>query len=152
LKAKIGGRIEFEELRTVVKKDAEGNNVDVVIGRSGEMKIVDVNTGIVLTTSNIPYGSHLVAKNGKVLEKGDVICRWDPYNAVILSEINGIIEFDAIEEGATFREEVDEQTGFREKVITESRDKKKNPAIKVLDAKTKEEVKFITYLLVRISS
>jgi DNA-directed RNA polymerase subunit beta' len=142
LKAKIGGRIEFEELRTVVKKDAEGNNVDVVIGRSGEMKIVDVNTGIVLTTSNIPYGSHLVAKNGKVLEKGDVICRWDPYNAVILSEINGIVEFDAIEEGATFREEVDEQTGFREKVITESRDKKKNPAIKVLDAKTKEEVKF----------
>jgi len=142
LKAKIGGRIEFDELRTVVKKDAEGNNVDVVIGRSGEMRIVDVNTGIVLTTSNIPYGSHLVAKNGKVLEKGDVICRWDPYNAVILSEINGIIEFDAIEEGATFREEVDEQTGFREKVITESRDKKKNPAIKILDAKTKEEVKF----------
>ena len=141
LKAKFAGRVEFEELRTVAKKDQEGNTIDVVIGRSGEMKIIDTNTGIVLTTANIPYGSHLIAKNGKNVEKGEVICRWDPYNAVILSELNGVLEFDAIEEGVTFREEVDEQTGFREKVITESRDKKKNPAIKVLDSKTKEEVK-----------
>jgi len=141
IKAKFSGRIEFEELRTVKKKDSEGNDVDVVLGRSGEMRILDNNTGIVLTTANIPYGSFLSFKHDDKVEKGQVICRWDPYNAVILSEIDGVLAYEGIEEGFTYREEVDEQTGFREKVIIESRDKKKIPTIKILDLKTKEEVK-----------
>ncbi|MFZ5552539.1 MAG: DNA-directed RNA polymerase subunit beta' [Bacteroidota bacterium] len=141
IKAKFSGRIEFEELRTVKKKDNDGIDVDVVLGRSGEMRILDNNTGILLTTANIPYGSFLNFKNGDKVEKGQVICRWDPYNAVILSEINGTLAYEGIEEGFTYREEVDEQTGFREKVIIESRDKKKIPTIKILDSKTKEEVK-----------
>jgi DNA-directed RNA polymerase subunit beta' len=142
VKAKYAGRVEFEELRTVTKTDNEGNKVEVVLGRSGEMRIVDTNTNIVLQTANIPYGSHILSvKHGDVVDKGAVICRWDPYNAVILSEINGVLVFDGIEEGITFREEVDEQTGFREKVITESRDKKKLPAIKIVDKKTGEDLK-----------
>jgi DNA-directed RNA polymerase subunit beta' len=141
IKAKFAGRIEFDELRTVSKVDGEGNKIQLVTGRSGELRIIDQNTGIVLTTANIPYGSTLFFKNGDNVEKGQVICKWDPYNAVILSETAGSLEFENIEEGITFREEVDEQTGFVEKVIVESRDKKKNPAIKVLDAKTKEELR-----------
>jgi DNA-directed RNA polymerase subunit beta' len=141
IKAKFTGRIEFDELRTVSKVDAEGNKIQLVTGRSGELRIIDQNTGIVLTTANIPYGSTLFFKNGDSLEKGQVICKWDPYNAVILSETAGSLEFENIEEGITFREEVDEQTGFVEKVIVESRDKKKNPAIKVLDLKTKDELR-----------
>lgn len=141
IKAKYEGRVEFEELRTVPKTDSEGNKVEVVIGRSGELRIVDLNTGIILTTANVPYGSYLYFKQGATVNKGDVICRWDPYNAVILSELNGELVFDGIEEGVTFREEVDEQTGFREKVIIESRDKKKIPAIRIVDSKTGEELK-----------
>lgn len=87
--------------------------------------------------ANIPYGAEMVIDNSTKVKKGDVICKWDPYNAVIVSEVTGKIVFDSIVEGVTFREEVDEQTGFTEKVITESRDKKKNPAIHIVDAKTK---------------
>jgi len=141
IKAKYAGRIEFEELRTVAKQDSEGNPVDVVLGRSGELRVLDTNTGIVLQTANIPYGSYVYVKNGDKLEKGALICRWDPYNAVILSEINGALKYGDIEEGITFREEVDEQTGFREKVITESRDKKKVPSIQIVDVKSGEELK-----------
>ncbi len=99
------------------------------------MRIIDNNTGIVLTTSNIPYGAFLYAKSGKNVKKGDVICNWDPYNAVIISELAGSLAFESIEESVTFREEIDEQTGFTEKVIMESRDKKKNPMIKIMDVK-----------------
>ncbi|MFN3342495.1 MAG: DNA-directed RNA polymerase subunit beta', partial [Flavobacteriales bacterium] len=141
IKAKYSGRIEFEELRTVAKQDSEGNPVDVVLGRSGELRVLDTNTGIVLQTANIPYGSYVYVKNGDKIEKGALICRWDPYNAVILSEINGALKYGDIEEGITFREEVDEQTGFREKVITESRDKKKVPSIQIVDVKSGEELK-----------
>src|SRR5690554_7109914 len=80
-------------------------------------------------TANIPYGAEMVTETNVDIKKGDVICKWDPYNAVIISEYNGIIEFDNVLEGITYREEVDEQTGFTEKVITETRDKKKNPTI-----------------------
>ncbi|MBX7095440.1 MAG: DNA-directed RNA polymerase subunit beta' [Flavobacteriales bacterium] len=141
IKAKYAGRVEFEELRTVPKTDNEGVKVEVVLGRSGEMRIVDTNTGIVLQTANIPYGSYMIVKNGDVVEKGTSICRWDPYNAVILSEINGVLGYVDIEEGITFREEVDEQTGFREKVITETRDKRKAPGIRIIDGKSGEELK-----------
>ncbi|MBL8001648.1 MAG: DNA-directed RNA polymerase subunit beta' [Flavobacteriales bacterium] len=141
VKAKYDGFLEIDELRTVKKKDRKGEDAEVVISRSTEMRIVDTNTGIVLTTSNIPYGAYLYIKGGRNVKKGDVICTWDPYNAVIISEMSGTLEFESIEESVTYREEIDEQTGFTEKVIVESRDKRKNPTIKIMDPKSKEEVK-----------
>jgi DNA-directed RNA polymerase subunit beta' len=137
LKAKTNGILEIEELRTISLKSDDGIKV-VVIGRSAELKITDEKSGITLMTANIPYGSELIAVNGSNVKKGDIICKWDPYNAVIISEVSGKIVFDNIIEGITFREEVDEQTGFKEKVITETKDKKKNPAIHIIDSKTKE--------------
>jgi len=137
MKAKANGKLEIDELRTIVKKNADGSMKVVVVGRSAELKITDEKTGIVVMNANIPYGAEMVIDNSTKVKKGDVICKWDPYNAVIVSEVTGKIVFDSIIEGVTFREEVDEQTGFTEKVITESRDKKKNPAIHIVDAKTK---------------
>lgn len=130
--AKYDGIIEIDELKTVKRKNPDGQIVDVVIGRSAEMRIIDANTRIVLTTGNIPYGSQVYVNNLAKVKKGDLICDWDPYNAVIVSEFAGKIEFENVEEGITFREESDEQTGFKEKVIVESRDKSKNPAIKIV--------------------
>lgn len=135
LEAKYDGIIEIDELKTVKRKNPDGQTVDVVIGRSAEMRIIDANTKIVLTTGNIPYGSQTYVKPNAKVKKGDLICDWDPYNAVIVSEFAGKIEFENIEEGITFREESDEQTGFKEKVIVESRDKSKNPAIKIVVSK-----------------
>jgi DNA-directed RNA polymerase subunit beta' len=113
----------------------------IVVGRSAELKIVDEKTGVVIATNNIPYGAELFVESGKKVKKGDVICKWDPYNAVFISEGTGTIKFENFEDGITYREEVDEQTGYREKVITERRDKKKNPAIHIVDKKSKEIVK-----------
>ncbi|HOP44124.1 MAG: DNA-directed RNA polymerase subunit beta' [Flavobacteriales bacterium] len=141
INAKYDGVLELEDLRTVKRKDRKGNDAEVVISRSTEMRIIDSNTGIVLTTSNIPYGAFIYRKSGDKVKKGDVVCTWDPYNAVILAEIPGKLAFESIEEGYTYREEIDEQTGFTEKVIVESRDKKKNPAIKIVDTKSKEDLK-----------
>jgi DNA-directed RNA polymerase subunit beta' len=141
IKAKFDGNLEIDELRTISTTDKEGNKVEVVIGRSGEAKIMNTKTGIVMMTANIPYGSHLIASPGKAIKKGDVICKWDPYNAVILSEVDGKIEFENVIEGETFREEIDEQTGFTEKVITENRNKKKVPTIKVVGSKKGDEGK-----------
>jgi DNA-directed RNA polymerase subunit beta' len=129
--AKYDGKIEIEELRTVVKND-DGKKVDIVIGRLAELRIVDKNTGIVLANHNIPYGSKLYTKNGATVKKNDLICDWDPYNALIISEANAKLVFDNLIEGVTYKEESDEQTGFREKVIIESRDKKKNPNAKLV--------------------
>ena len=140
VKAKHSGVLEIEGLRTVQKIDGKKSQ-EIILGRSAEMKIIDKKTGVVLTTSNLPYGSELFIQPGKEVTKGDLICRWDPYNAVIVAEVTGKIEYDSLEEGVTFRQEVDEQTGFTEKVIVERRDKKKNPAIKIVDPKTKEEIK-----------
>jgi DNA-directed RNA polymerase subunit beta' len=130
--SKYNGILEIDELRTVEKKDELGNNIDVVIGRLAEMRIIDKKTGIALTTQNIPYGARLYMKNGTEVNKGDLICDWDPYNAVIISEISGKVSFENIIEGITYKEEADEQTGFREKVIIETRDKTKNPMIRIL--------------------
>ncbi len=141
VEAKFDGIIELEELRAV-ETTREGKTMDIVIGRSAEMKIVDKKTGIVLTSSNIPYGANLYVKNGAEVKKGDPISDWDPYNAVILSEFEGKISFENIIEGVTFRIESDEQTGYNEKVIIESRLKTKNPVIKILD---KDNVLVKTY-------
>jgi len=137
--AKFGGRVEMEEVRTIAYK-SENKTVDVVLGRSGEVRIVDPKTNTVLATNNIPYGAHLLVKDGAIVEKGQTICDWDPYNAVIVSETAGKIEYEHIEENITFREESDEQTGFKEKVIIDSRDKTKNPVIKIVtDGKGKDK-------------
>jgi DNA-directed RNA polymerase subunit beta' len=141
LKAKANGVIEIDELRTIDFKNPDGSNKVIVVGRSAEMRITDDKTGITLMTANIPYGSELVIENGNAVKKGDVICKWDPYNALIISEVAGKVSFDNIIENITFREEVDEQTGFTEKVIIETRDKKKSPAIHIYDPKTKERLR-----------
>ncbi|MBN1596905.1 MAG: DNA-directed RNA polymerase subunit beta' [Bacteroidales bacterium] len=130
--AKYNGIIEIEELRTVERKTETGEKVDIVIGRLAELRIIDKNTGIALTTHNIPYGAKLYVKNGSEVKKNDPICDWDPYNAVIISESAGSISFENVLDGITYKEESDEQTGFREKVIIETRDKTKNPVIKIL--------------------
>lgn len=138
LKAKSAGKLEIDELRTITRKGSDGTNKVIVVGRSAELKITDPKTGVALMTSNIPYGAELLIENNTTVKKGDVICKWDQYNAVIISEVAGKVVFENIIDGVTYREEVDEQTGFTEKVIIESRDKKKNPAIHIIDPKTKE--------------
>ena len=138
LVARYTGIAEMEELRIVPKKDVEKGEVDIVIGRLAELRIIDKKTGIALTTHTIPYGSRLYVKPGQEIEKGKLICEWDPFNAVIIAEVAGKIGYDYLLEGITFREESDEQTGFKEKVIIESRDKTKNPGIKVVGAKGEE--------------
>jgi len=135
IEAKYDGIVEIEEVRTVTRKGADGNKVEAVISRSAELRVVDKNTGLVLTTANVPYGSQLYTKNKAVVKAGELLCDWDPYNAVIISEFSGKTEFEYIEEGVTFREESDEQTGFKEKVIIESKDKTKSPIIKVVKGK-----------------
>jgi len=141
LKSKFTGKLDFDDIRTITKKDNDGNEVEVVIGRSGEVKIIDEETNTILSTNMVPYGSHFAIKGKRKIKKGDEICSWDPYNAVIISDKKGQIEFENINEGETFREEIDEQTGFTEKVIIETRNKKKIPTIKIIDPKTKEEIK-----------
>jgi DNA-directed RNA polymerase subunit beta' len=138
LVARYAGIAEIEELRSVPKKDVDKGNVEIVIGRLAELRIVDKKTGIALTTHTIPYGSKLYIKPNQEIEKGKLICEWDPFNAVIISEVGGKIAFDYLIEGVTYREESDEQTGFKEKVIIESRDKTKNPAVRILSAKGEE--------------
>ncbi len=133
--AKYDGIAEIDELRTVERVNPDGKKVNVVIGRSTEVRIVDMNTGITLTTGNIPYGSNLYIKPGAKVKKGEMICDWDPYNAIIVSEFGGTTEFEHIKENVTYREEADEQTGFREKVIIESKDKTLSPMIKIVDKK-----------------
>ena len=127
--SRYDGRLEIDELRTV--KDADG--VDIVVGRMAEMRIVEPKSGIVLTTANIPYGSKLYFTNGSEVKKGDMICEWDPFNAVIVSEESGRIKFDNVVEGVTFRVESDEATGLREKIITESRDRTRVPEASIVD-------------------
>jgi DNA-directed RNA polymerase subunit beta' len=138
LVARYAGIAEIEEIRTVPKNDSDKGSIDIVIGRLAELRIVDKKTGIALTTHTIPYGSKLYVKPGQEIEKGKLICEWDPFNAVIIAEMAGKIGYDFLIEGITYREESDEQTGFKEKVITESRDKTKNPAIKILNPKGDE--------------
>ncbi len=130
--AKYEGTIEIDELRSVEYTNAEGRTYQIVLGRSAEMRIVDPQTGIILASGHIPYASNLYFANGATVKKNDLITEWDPYNAVILSEVDGKLLFDNISEGVTFKIEADEQTGYQEKVIIESRVKAKNPSIKIV--------------------
>ncbi|WP_103863725.1 DNA-directed RNA polymerase subunit beta' [Aquimarina sp. I32.4] len=132
LKSKFAGKAEIEELKTVKGEDNEGNEIDVVISRTSEVKIIDPKTKIVLSTNLIPYGSQLFISDGDKLDADQVICQWDPYNGVIISEFAGKVRYENIEQGITYQVEIDEQTGFQEKVISESRDKKKIPTLHIL--------------------
>ena len=129
LHARFDGTIQFDGLRTVATTNNEGTKVNIVIGRTGEVRIMDVKNDRLLITNNVPYGSTLQVKDGQVVKKGDVICTWDPFNNVIVAEQNGKIKFDNILEGFTYRDEADEQTGHREKVVIESKDKTKIPTV-----------------------
>ena len=129
IKAKFDGEVKFEDLRVIKTSNNDGEEVHVVMGRSGEIQIVDPKSKKVLISNNVPYGAFLHVKEGQKVEKGTMLVDWDPYNAVILSEFDGKIEFESIIEGITYKEESDEQTGHREKVIIDSKDKTKNPTI-----------------------
>ena len=133
--SRYDGILEIDELRTVPTDEvgANGNPVEVVIGRMAEMRILDPNTKMILTAANIPYGSKLFFKDGAQVKNGDVICEWDPFNAVIVSEVGGHIQYRNLVENVTYRNEVDEQTGNSEKIIIESRDRNVVPEADIVD-------------------
>jgi DNA-directed RNA polymerase subunit beta' len=128
--AKFDGIIQLDGVRAIDSIDDNGEKARIVIGRTGEVRILkDDNPDKVLIASHVPYGAQIFVKDGKPVKKGDVICKWDPYNNVIVSELAGTVKFEHIVENVTYRDEMDEQTGHREKVIIESKDKTKIPSI-----------------------
>ena len=140
IRSKYEGKIVFDEVKTVVaervdEETGETKKIDVIVGRSGDARILDLKNNNILTTIHLPYSSSLHIKDGQQIAKNDLICAWDPYNAVILSDIDGVIEFSGLEEGITYKEETDEQTGFKEKVISDSRDKNKVPVLLINNKK-----------------
>jgi DNA-directed RNA polymerase subunit beta' len=126
------GRIEFDELRTVDVKDDAGD-YQIVVSRLTEMRVIDVNTSIVLTTQNVPYGSKLFVKHNEMGTKGKLVCEWDPFNAVIISETEGKIEFEDVIENVTFKTETDDATGLSELIIIESKDRNRVPSAHIMD-------------------
>ena len=130
--AKHNARLEFEELRTVDIVDETGEAAKMVVGRLAEVRFIDVNTGIVLSTYNVPYGSTLYVSDGDMVEKGKLIAKWDPFNAVIITEVGGRIEFENVVENVTYKVESDETTGLHEIIIIESKDKTKVPSVHIL--------------------
>ena len=135
--SKVNGQIEIDDLRTVKVEDEEGNKKEIIISRASELRIVEENTGQIISVGNIQYGSQLFKRNKTKVKKGDVIATWDPYNAVIIAEKEGRVQFKDIEVGVTCKVEIDEQTGFKELVISESRDKKRIPEIVVFEGAKK---------------
>ena len=143
IRSKYEGKLEFDGIRVAIQENEDGTQSEVVISRTGEIKNVDGKTGKLLNTEHVPYGAKLKLRDGDKVAKGDLICDWDPFNAVIISEFAGKAQFDAIEEGVTFRVERDDQTGFAEKVIIESKNKRKIPIIRIVD-KAGEELRNYT--------
>ena len=131
--SKYEGRLEIDELRTIKGKNSNGDAAQIVVSRQSEFRIVDPKTDIVLYTHALPYASLLYMADGDVVKKGDLICEWDPYNAVIIAETDGKVQFENVIEGVTYRDERDEQTGLSEKVVVESKDRTKNPVIHIVD-------------------
>src|SRR5574344_979947 len=131
--ARYDGILEIDELRTVEATDAAGKPYQVVVSRQAESRIVDPNTKIALTTQNINYGSKLFFPNGSAVKKGDKICEWDPFNAVIISEVEGKVDFESMIEHVTYKVESDEATGLREKLIIEAKDKTKVPSVHIVN-------------------
>ena len=136
--AKNDCKIEFDELRTVPFVDDEDRECQKVVSRLAEIRFIDINTGIVLLTEGIPYGSSLYFKSGDKVKKNDLICRWDPFNAVIVSEYSGVLRLHDVVEGATYKAETDDATGLTERIITESRDKSLVPTVDVVRAGAKK--------------
>jgi len=136
--ARYDGIAEIEELRSVEWTDEKGDIIDIVVSRLAELKIIDKNTGITLSTHSMPYGSKLFVKHNAEIKKDAVICEWDPYNGVIVNEFNGRVSYSDLIDGVTCREESDEQTGYKEKVIIETRDKTKNPTLQIVDENDQE--------------
>ena len=130
--AKNDCKIEFDELRTVPFIDDEDRECQKVVSRLAEIRFIDINTGIVLLTEGVPYGSVLYFKNGDKVKKDDLICRWDPFNAVIVSEYAGVLRLHDVVEGVTYKAETDDATGLTERIITESRDKSRIPTVDVV--------------------
>ncbi|MFN4080051.1 MAG: DNA-directed RNA polymerase subunit beta', partial [Saprospiraceae bacterium] len=145
IEARYAGRLEFDSVRTVSGVDNAGVKNNVVVSRTGEIRLIDTKTNRILANNYIPYGAILMVEDGQEVQRGDKICEWDPFNAVIVSEFAGIVRFNNLEEGTNFRTERDDQTGFAEKVVIESKNKRKIPNISVLDPRTGEELK--TYSL-----
>ena len=134
IESKYNGKLQFEELRTLQRVSDEGSVQDVVVSRMTELKIIDENTGITFSTYDVPYGSILYKKDGDAVQKGDLICEWDPYNAITIVETSGIVRYESMVAGSTYREEsADEFSNNKDKVIIESRDKTKNPSIYIVD-------------------
>ena len=127
--SRYDGILEIDELRSVKAEDHE-----VVVGRMAEMRILEPKTKMILTTANIAYGSKLYKKSGEEVKKGDLICEWDPFNAVIVSEVAGKVKFNNVVEGVTFREEIDDASGISDKIIIESKDRTRVPEAQLLDA------------------
>jgi DNA-directed RNA polymerase subunit beta' len=139
--ARYPGRLEFDSIRTVESVTEDGRKLQVVVSRTGEIRSVDSKTGRVYSNNHIPYGAILYVVDGQEVDKGEKLCEWDAFNALIVSDFSGIVRYNNLEEGATFRMERDDQTGFAEKVVIESKNKRKIPTISVIDAKTGEELK-----------
>ncbi len=137
LPAKFDGTIQFDGLRSVHTENYEGKKINVVIGRTGEIRNIDVKSDRLLNTMHIPYGAILNVKDGQKVNKGDIICTWDPFNNVIVAEVHGVVKFESLIEGITYRDEADEQTGHREKVVIETKDKTKLPVI-IIEGKDKK--------------
>ena len=143
--SKYEGRLEIDELRTVKGKNSQGEAINIVISRQSEFRIVDPNTNITLYTHALPYGATIFMEHGATVKKGDLICEWDPYNAVVIAEHDGKASYDSLIEGVTYREERDEQTGMSERVVVESRDRKNiTPSIKIV---SKDGEEFRSYNL-----
>jgi len=132
---KYNGIAEIEDLKVVKGEGLDGQPTDIIISRTSELKVKDKKTGVVLSTNNIPYGAQIFIQDGDTVKTDDVVCQWDPYNGVIISEFAGKIKYENIEQGATYQVEIDEQTGFQEKVIAESRNKKLIPTLHIIGKK-----------------
>ena len=142
LTAKFDGKVEFDSIRTTSFTDDEGKEIQVVLSRIGELRITDDEGKKIYSSHHIPYGSTLYVVEGQKVKKGDVICEWDPFNAVIVSEFSGIAQFHNVEEGVTYRMERDDQTGYAEMVIIESKNKKKVPSISIISPDGEELRKY----------
>ena len=131
----FNGNIEVTDLNTIETIADNGDKKYIVVSRTAELKIIDTKTGLVLSNKNIPYGSEYFLEGKESIKKGDVICQWDPHNGVIISEFSGKVQYEGIEQGINYKVEIDEQTGFTEKIIIESKNKKLIPTLKISDKK-----------------
>ena len=139
--ARYSGKLEFDSIRTVDGVDDQGKPVKVVVSRTGEIRSVDPKTGRMYANNHIPYGAFIYVVDGQEVQRGDKLCEWDPFNAVIVSDFKGLVRYNSLEEGVNFRMDRDDQTGFAEKVVIESKNKRKIPTIGIVDPKTGDELK-----------